>query len=191
MGKGTGLGLSTIAGIVQNHEGALQVESRPGHGTTFHIFLPAVLAAPQLPAKTAPQSLPMGSGEVILIIDDDPGIRLVTEKILESHGYEVCTAADGPGGLEEFHRQRDRLRLVICDQMMPGMGGSVVLAQIHQEAPTIGLITMSGLAEELSSPNPEAESFVKILRKPIDAATLLQTVRQIIDAPVAAPAFCS
>ncbi len=185
LGKGTGLGLSTIAGIVQSHGGGIQVESTPGQGTTFHIYLPAVLAPGQRTDDTQPDSLPEGNGELILVIDDDGGIRLVTEKILASYGYQVVTAQDGKSGLAEFHRQRDRIQLVICDQMMPGMNGSAVLAQIHREAPAVKLIAMSGLVDELKIAG--AKDDVTILQKPIQTETLLRAVRRALDAVAAEP----
>lgn len=187
LGKGTGLGLSTIAGIVQSHGGAIQIESAPGRGTTFHIYLPAMLTPERQTDDTSPASLPEGNGELILVIDDDGGIRLVTEKILASYGYEVVTAKDGESGLAEFHRQRDRIQLVICDQMMPGMSGSAVLAQIRREAPSVKLIAMSGLADELKIAGAKAD--FKILQKPIQTETLLRAVRHALDAVAAEPAI--
>lgn len=187
LGKGTGLGLSTIAGIVQSHGGAIQIESTPGQGTTFHICLPAMLTPEQRTGDTSPASLPEGNGELILVIDDDGGIRLVTEKILASYGYEVVTAKDGKSGLAEFHRQRDRIQLVICDQMMPGMSGSVVLTQIRQEAPAVKLIAMSGLVEELKIAG--AKDDITILQKPVQMETLLRAVRHALDAVAAEPAI--
>jgi PAS domain S-box-containing protein len=181
VGKGTGLGLSTIAGIVQNHEGAIQVESASGKGTTFHIYLPATAVAVPPARPTAREDLPRGRGETILVIDDDEGIRLVAEKILATHGYEVCTASDGQSGLEEFQRQRDRIEVVICDQMMPGLKGTAVLEQIHREAPGVKLVAMSGLPEDLAGLDLGGGRFITVLPKPLKSETLLGTVRQAID----------
>lgn len=186
VGKGTGLGLSTIAGIVQSHGGAIQVESTPGQGTTFHIYLPAIVA--QETAKpVAPVEAPVdGSGELVLLIDDDTGIRHVTERMLGCHGYQVITAPDGESGLVEFRRQRERICLVICDQMMPGMSGAAVLTEIHREAPALPLIAMSGLVEDVNI--PDAQGAVTLLNKPIEAKRLLSVVRERLDAAMAARA---
>jgi hypothetical protein len=184
LGKGTGLGLSTIAGIVQTHEGAIQVQSVMGSGTVFSIFLPAILMPVQRPPQVSAEDLPKGHGEVILIIDDDEGILVVAEKILSVQGYEVLTASDGERGLEEFHHQRDRIQLVICDQVMPGLNGSAVLAEIHEEAPQIKLIKMSGFFED--SPNKDEAAYFTALPKPVQSEILLRTVRQVIDAPARA-----
>jgi PAS domain S-box-containing protein len=189
-GKGTGLGLSTIAGIIHSHDGAINVQSVPGHGTTFHIYLPAIVTPAQPPRQLPVEDLPAGGGEFILVVDDDSGIRLVTEQILSAHGYEVCLASDGQTGLEEFHRQRDRINLVICDQMMPGWTGCEMLAQIHQEAPDVGMIVMSGLGEHLVASSQELPAHAVLLPKPINLATLLQTVRHALSRPKA-PLFCS
>lgn len=188
LGKGTGLGLSTLAGIVQGHGGAIQVESVPGTGTTFHIYLPAVGAKEEPPAPDAADTSLEGKGEVILLIDDDAGIRLVMDQMLACHGYRVIVAQDGESGLEEFHRQRERIDLVICDQMMPGMSGAEVLAQIHHEAPTLPLIAASGLMEDVKMPGTEGA--VTLLRKPIESQALLSVVRDRLDMAAAEAAAC-
>ena len=180
LGKGTGLGLSTIAGIVQTHGGAIQVQSVIGSGTVFSIFLPAILVAVERPPQISAEDLPRGRGEVILIIDDDEGILLVAEKILAMQGYEVLKASNGESGLEAFHKQSERIQLVICDQMMPGLTGSAVLAHIHEEAPQVKLIKMSGFSEE---PLKKEAAYFTALPKPIQSEILLRTVRQVIDAP--------
>jgi PAS domain S-box-containing protein len=188
LGKGTGLGLSTIAGIVQTHGGAIQVQSVIGSGTVFSIFLPAIIAPAIRQPQISAENLPRGRGEVILIIDDDEGILNVAEKILAMQGYEVMIASGGNSGLKEFRSQRDRIQLVICDQMMPGLTGSAVLAQIHDEAPQVKLIRMSGFFED--SPNTEAAAYFIALPKPIQSEILLRTVRRAIDAPASALANC-
>ncbi len=182
IGKGTGLGLSTIAGIVKNHEGAIQVESVIGRGTTFHIYLPAMTQAPQQPPVAATGEAPNGRGQLVLVIDDDEGIRFVAEKILAGHGYEVCTAPDGRSGLDEFERRRDRIALVICDEMMPGMRGAAVLEQIHRIAPAARLISMSGLWKG-SAKNGAASnnSPVISLTKPLTSESLLRAVGQAME----------
>jgi len=189
VGKGTGLGLSTISGIVQTHGGAIQVQSVIGSGTVFSIYLPAILAPLKQRLQVPAEELPRGQGEVVLIVDDDEGIVIVAEKILAMQGYEVLTAPNGESGLEEFRQQRDRIQLVICDQVMPGMNGSAVLAQIHEEAPQVKLIKMSGFFED--SPNAEVASYFTALPKPIQSEILLRTVRQVIDAPVGVTAVCA
>jgi len=134
--------------------------------------------------------LPHGRGEVVLIVDDDSGILLVTERILSSHGYEVLSASDGLQALQTFRKQRERITAVICDQMMPGLTGSQVLAQIHQEAPHIGLLVMSGLGEDLRRSAPELANDVTILSKPIKLAALLTGLRQAL-ANTGTPESCS
>jgi PAS domain S-box-containing protein len=178
IGKGTGLGLSTIAGIVQSHGGAIKVDSTVGVGTTFQIYLPA-MEAPAVPAP--PAALPDaadGNGEGILLVDDDSGILLVTERILSGHGYKVHSAPNGRTGLDIFHQEHGQIKLVICDLMMPGITGSDVLTQIHQEAPDVSLILMSGLGDGLRQSTPEFETYARILAKPIKMGALLGVVRE-------------
>jgi CheY-like chemotaxis protein len=176
LGKGTGLGLSTIAGIVKSHEGAIQVKTAPGHGTTFHIYLPALASGSRRAPAAANEEAPMGSGQLILVIDDDEGIRFIAQQLLAGHGYEVCTAGDGRAGLVEFERQRDRIELVICDDMMPGLRGSAVLELIHRMAPEVKLISMSGHLEEGGGGGEGSGSPVIKLGKPLKSETLLSAV---------------
>jgi PAS domain S-box-containing protein len=184
IGKGTGLGLSTIAGIVRSHEGYVQVESVVGQGTSFRIYLPAVDVEGVASSDTPSSHFLHGHGELILIIDDDEGIRYVTERILKMHGYEVCVASDGESGLESLGQLQDRIQLVVCDQMMPGLKGPEVLARIEKEHPGIKLIAMSGFHEDNSAEDARTGSSIVRLAKPLSSETLLRTIRQTLDGAV-------
>ncbi len=135
---------------------------------------------PPAPPLAVVNNLPKGSGELVLVIDDDDGIRWVVEKILTAHGYEVCTSPDGQCGLAEFERQRERFELVICDEVMPGMRGGAVLDQIQLTAPSVKRIAMSGFLEELSGSNVEGDSSVLRLAKPLTSESLLRTVLEAL-----------
>jgi len=178
IGKGTGLGLSTIAGIVRSHGGTIRVESALGSGTTFQIYLPAALAP--TPASRTPKIKlpPKGRGETVLVIDDDEATRNVCERTLVSQGYRVVTAENGELGLQAFEAHRAEIRAVVCDQMMPGISGFEILTEIHRRVPRIGLVIMSGLAENLAASLPP---FLLLLSKPMTAEKLLRSVRQALD----------
>lgn len=180
IGRGTGLGLSTIAGIVKSHEGAIQVESVVGRGTTFHIYLPVAEVKMEALAEPEPEPAEYGHGECVLVVDDDEGIRVVIEKILSSHGYRALLAADGASGLKEFYRHRDEIQAVLCDHIMPGLSGSVVLEQIHREAPELPLIAMSGLVDDLIDSESDEKAFTYILAKPLTPEGLMKTVRHAV-----------
>ncbi|HEY3900461.1 MAG TPA: response regulator [Chthoniobacter sp.] len=188
VGKGTGLGLSTIAGIVRSHEGYIQVESIVGQGTSFRIYLPSGENNGVESVAPPSSSFLDGHGEFILIIDDDEGIRYVTERILKAHGYEVFVAIDGQSGLDLFVRLQDRIQLVICDQMMPGLKGAEVLTRIEKEHPDVKLIAMSGFLEDHSADDARIGTSVVRLTKPLRTEVLLRTIRQLLDGavPVAA-----
>jgi signal transduction histidine kinase len=96
MGKGTGLGLSSLIGIVKSHGGFVNVYSEVGTGTTFKVFLPALPGCEATPAIATPVPLPLGRGELILVVDDELTLRDITQRILERRGYRILTAADGP-----------------------------------------------------------------------------------------------
>lgn len=181
-GKGTGLGLSTLAGIIRNHEGAIQVESAPGKGTTFRIYLPA--SASLVLAPSEPAEVPSGRGEAILVIDDDEATRYVAEKLLISQGYEVHLASNGVQGLETFEKERDRISVVICDQMMSEVNGIAVLEKINAQAPSVKLILMSGFIDEFSESHIGAQSFMTLLPKPLKARNLFRVIREAIAPPV-------
>ena len=152
------------------------METAPGRGTTFHIYLPAMASGLCQTPAAVEEAAPKGRGELILVIDDDDGIRFIAAQLLAGHGYEVCTAEDGRTGLEEFARRRDRIQLVICDDMMPGLRGSAVLERIHSLAPEVKLISMSGRMDEPGEPGQRSESTVIKLGKPLNSQALLSAV---------------
>ena len=178
VGKGTGLGLSTIAGIVRSHGGTIRVETALGRGTTFHIYLPAATAPTPASRPSKTKLPPKGRGETILVIDDDEATRNVCQRTLLSQGYQAITAESGELGLQAFEAHQTEIQAVVCDQMMPGLSGLEVLTEIRRRAPAIGLVIMSGLAENLAVSLPP---FLSLLSKPLTAEKLLRSVRRVLD----------
>ena len=133
VGQGTGLGLATVYAIIKHHQGIIRVDSQPGQGTTFHIFLP-VSAKAAVAEPTRDDAVLRGSGTVLLV-DDEDGIRLVAGRILEQLGYQVLSAAGGLQALEIYRRERDRIDLVILDMLMPGMGGAATFQELKGDRP--------------------------------------------------------
>jgi CheY-like chemotaxis protein len=177
LGKGTGLGLSSCVGIVKSHGGFLTVSSHVGSGSMFHVYLPAEKAGATLcdPAKRA--NLPVGSGELVLVVDDEPGVRLLTEKMLRAHGYHTLLASGGHEALNLFAEHWPNIKLVVTDLMMPGMNGHALAAELLKRQPELKIIASSGLiGGEQNSPAADG-TFVDLLRKPFDAEQLLGKVQ--------------
>ena len=174
-GRGTGLGLSTALGIVRSHGGFLQVQSTPGKGTRFSLHFPASASpSPADPERPDPASA-RGSGETILVIDDDHNIREVIRAFLESAGYRILLAADGTEGLATFLRNRGRIRCVITDLMMPGLQGDQVAASLRAVEPGLPVILVSGVLG-FRPPSAALAHGVTFLTKPMTGADLTRAV---------------
>jgi PAS domain S-box-containing protein len=182
LGKGTGLGLSTVLGIAQNHGGFVKISSRIHAGTTFEVYLPAVPdgVAPDPPAT--PETAPRGRGELILVVDDEVTIREVTRRILERFGYRAVTAADGAEALAKFVAQKDEMKLVLTDLMMPIMDGIGLSRTLKRLDARIPILVWSGIGSNDSRRDHETElrelGVTEVLPKPFTAEKLLNAIRQ-------------
>jgi len=176
VGKGTGLGIPTTLGIVRGHGGFMTVYSDVGKGTSFRIYLPA--GAPgDLVAPTAEAALPpRGSGELILLVDDDQSVLKVAEATLQAYGYRVAAAIDGAHALEQFARIGEHVALVLTDLTMPVMDGTALMRAIRRIDATVPVMVMSGLADVGERHVPSDMSVACVLPKPFTAATMLRAV---------------
>jgi hypothetical protein len=179
-GRGTGLGLAMVQGIVSNHHGFVLVESNPGSGTSFSVWLPTQ-AVEQLP-ESANRLLkfPSGHNELILIVDDEAGIREMLKTLLESCGYRTLVAADGAEALKIFASQGDEIHLVITDMMMPVIDGAVTIRALQKMKPSIPIITSSGQVNAEKNEDYRKLGVKQILPKPYNMDTLLQTVACVL-----------
>jgi PAS domain S-box-containing protein len=176
--SGTGLGLSTVAAIVKNHGGFINLYSEVGRGTSFKVYFPAVPSESEQKAASEVDILPLGNGETILVVDDEAAVRDLAKIILGEYGYKVMTAEDGAEGVATYAQHRDKIRLIISDQDMPVMNGDAMLRSIRRIDPEVQVITTSGLSPQ----RIESEtSRLFHLPKPYTARQLLQGVRKMID----------
>ncbi len=147
-GVGTGLGLSTVHGIVKGHGGFIQVRSRVGEGAVFKVYLPAIPSPLEVQEIPASEDIPMGAGETILVVDDEEAVRETLRHMLENHGYRVILAPDGRQGLVCYTQQRQQVRVLVTDIMMPVMDGTDLIRALRRIDETLPVIAMSGLPEK-------------------------------------------
>jgi len=175
-GKGTGLGLAIVSGIVAQHGGHIAVESAPGDGTFFKVYLPVCeghLVREQ--AKDQEHAVLCGN-ETVLVADDDPNLLLMTANMLARYGYTVLTAADGVEALHIYESRRNEIQAVIIDLIMPRMNGWETVARMRQQRPALPVILTSGYSDVVFD-----EPDLRFLPKPVCIKKLTETLRSALD----------
>ena len=180
MSKGTGLGLSTALTIVKSHGGFINVYSELHKGTQFSLYLPA-LDIPGAPDFAAGQTdLPLGQGELILVVDDEESIREITRGTLETFGYSVLTASDGTEALAIYADRKNEIAVVLTDMVMPFMDGPVTIRALQRMNPDVRIIAASGLGTGQRAGEGTLEGVAVFLNKPYTAEKLLKTLSQVL-----------
>lgn len=185
VGHGTGLGLAMVFGIVQQSGGFIHVESQPGAGSTFQIYLPAVSA--ELPEQrgTVPKGELSGT-ETILLVEDEEAVRGLILSSLQRHGYHVLAAQDGPEALRIATAHQGALDLILTDVVMPDLSGPELAKQVHAAYPQAKLLFMSGYTDDAVVRHGLNEAEMAFIQKPFSPENLVQKVRQVLDERVPA-----
>ena len=185
VGKGTGLGLSTVYGIVTQHGGYIRVNSEPGQGTVFEVFLPAVQET--TPSVTGTETLPLeapkqvGVKRTILLVDDEDSVRSYVAQVLRRAGYRVIEASNGREGIKTFQRHRDEIDLTVLDLIMPVMGGEETLAAIRELQPDAKVMMLSGTWDASLLRRLKQSGVAYFLEKPPEMGSLLQSIRKVLE----------
>ena len=184
LGEGTGLGLSTVYGIVKQADGWIAVDSKPGQGACFRVFLPvftplAVSDAPPVqPVRAKPKARDLSGAGRILFVEDEDAVRGVAARLLRARGYEVIEACDGEEALALAEQNAGTIDLLISDVIMPGLDGPSLLKKARQYLGSAPVMFISGYAEAEFSDILEGEPGVTFLPKPIDIKSLAERVKQ-------------
>jgi len=181
IGKGTGLGLATVYGVVKQSGGFIWVESSPGNGATFEIYLPQTRGKVTETELEKKPLMARGS-ETILVVEDESGVRELACEFLKVSGYAVLEAKDGLEAVEIATRHAGTIHLVLSDMVMPKMSGPELVGKIKTIRPDVRILFMSGYSEfsnaELSHLSPQPP----VLQKPFSVASLVEKVREVLKA---------
>jgi PAS domain S-box-containing protein len=180
-GKGTGLGLATVYGIVQQNNGAIEVHSRVGHGTTFYIYLPRATdlgkPAPMLAAN------PAAGSETILLVEDDDRVRALVATMLRKNGFKVLLASAGDQALEIAARQRGSIHLLLTDVLMPGLNGRMLSERLTATRPETRVLYMSGYSDDDILRLGVKKATAHFIQKPFSVDALVHKIRETLNSP--------
>jgi len=181
LGKGGGLGLSTVWAIVKAHGGFVTVDSEPGKGTSFRLYLPAKPNSPSAVEQPKPVALPRGEGETVLLIDDEASVLSITSQTLEEFGYQVLSANNGAEAVAIYAQRKDEIAVVLTDLMMPVMNGNATIHALLKINPSVKVIVASGLNANDNRIQAADSGINHFLAKPYTARALLEKLRTALE----------
>jgi CheY-like chemotaxis protein len=180
VGEGTGLGLATVYGIVKQSDGYVWIDSQSGRGTTVHVCLPRVDGEVRV-ARPTPMSIPAVAGpRTVLLVEDEDGVRDLTQRVLERQGYLVFVARDGVEALALFEDHRDEIDVLVTDVVMPRLGGSELVHKVRAQRPELPVLYMSGYARNASVRGAPGDRRTRFLQKPFTVPAFQQAVAELL-----------
>jgi CheY-like chemotaxis protein len=181
VGEGTGLGLAQAYGIVRQHDGYIDVHSQLGEGTTFHIYLKAQEAEilEEAQDRTAPEL--HGTGEMLLVVEDDPAAREAMRALLEAYNYQVLTATNGTEALRIFEQHADSIDLVVSDVVMPVMGGIALYQTLIRQWPSVKMLFVTGHPIREQEQEILEQGKVHWLQKPFSVQIFSRAVHDVLN----------
>ncbi len=180
VGKGTGLGLSIVYGIVQQHNGCVEVDTSPGNGSSFTILLP--FFEPTIEIKRMENLLlPQGNKEMVLLAEDDKLVRNLARHVLLRYGYQVIEAIDGEDAVHRFQENKDSVDILLLDVIMPKMNGKQAYEEIIRIRPSIKALFMSGYPFEVMSREGILEEGIQFISKPLQPGALLTKLKEVLE----------
>jgi CheY-like chemotaxis protein len=180
-GKGTGLGLSTVYGIIRQSGGHVFIQSRPGLGTIFRVYLPRVEDKPQVSVPDTREMMAR-SHERVLLVEDEEGVRSLMAKSLRAKGYRVLEAGDGLEALRAATDMKDSVDILITDVILPNMGGVDLAQSLRGGKKDLPVIYLSGYAEQAVLRDAHLGPLTRFIQKPLTPDELARTVRELLDA---------
>jgi len=180
-GKGTGLGLATVYGIVKQSDGYISVESSPGRGSSFEIYLPRYEGQPAAEPQPIDHPEKLGGTESILLAEDSESLKKLAQTNLESVGFRVLSASSGEEALEIATRHGSTFDLLLTDVVMPGMNGRVLAEQLLPRQPGMKVLYMSGYTDSFIAGHGVLEPGTHLLHKPFTEEVLIRKVREVLD----------
>jgi CheY-like chemotaxis protein len=185
VGKGTGLGLATTYGIVKQTKGYIFVYSELGRGTTFKVYLPRASNTTSVPVLSTVLAVPdTRPSEMVLLVDDQAGVRQLAKRILADAGYRVLEAANAADAETLFARHSDSIDLIVTDVVMPDCGGPELFGRLRRHAPALRVLYMSGYTEQSAGNRVGFDRGAAFVQKPFTGAELLRQVRDALRVPV-------
>jgi PAS domain S-box-containing protein len=180
IGQGTGLGLSMVYGFVRQSGGHVEIVSEPGVGTTIHLYLPRQMSAAETPSPTSRKQAPQGAGESVLLVEDDPQVRVVAASVLQELGYVAIEAADSQAAIAVLEGKID-INLLITDVGLPGMNGRQLAEVARQTRPDLPVLFVTGYAANIQERSSFLAPGMQMISKPFSLDGLARAVREILE----------